>query len=61
MKWKNVRSEVERSSYRKEKNELKGRRDKAKKKHVESVCDEIMECHKTGLQLLKCIKKKQLS
>jgi len=38
-KRKNVRREVERSSYRREKNEMKGGRDKAKKKYVEGICE----------------------
>lgn len=58
---KNVKSEVGRSSYRKEKNELRGKREKAKKKHVESKCDEIIECHRTELQILMCTKEKILS
>ena len=52
---------MRRSSYRKEKNELKGSRDKDKKTHVESKCDEVMEFHRTGIQVLTCTKKKQLS
>jgi len=59
-KRKNVRREVERSSYRREKNEMKGGRDKAKRKYVEGICELIMEFHRTGLHYLMCTKKKQL-
>lgn len=59
-KWKKVRREVGRSSYRREKNEMKGGRDKVKKKYVEGVCDEIIEFHRTGLHYLMCAKEKQL-
>jgi hypothetical protein len=42
-KWKTVRRQAGRSSYRTEKKELKVCRDKNKKKHDKSMCDKIMK------------------
>jgi uncharacterized membrane-anchored protein len=59
-KWKNVNNEEGRKNYRRLRNELKRATDNAKKEHLESICDEIIEFQRIGRYDLMYMKTKEL-
>ena len=60
-RWKNVNTEEGRKNYRRLRNELKRATDKAKKKYLENICNEIMEFQRPGRYELMYMKTKELA
>ena len=56
-KWKNVNTEEGRRNYRRLKIELKRATEKARKEHLENICNEIMEiCPASFRETFQCLK-----